>query len=130
MAYSTGVLGGGISGLTYANLDQNALLLEQADECGGLCRSIREKGFVFDIGSHIIFSNDKEVLDFMLKHLGGNVLTHQRNTKIAYKGRMVQYPFENGLSDLDWKERATCALGYLKAGLQPAPRRTPANFEE
>jgi len=34
--------------------------------CSGLCRSIYENGFTFDIGGHIIWSKDNEIMKFFL----------------------------------------------------------------
>jgi len=63
----TAILGGGLSGLSLARLlherGDEVVVLEAEEQYGGLCRSLTENGFTFDIGgSHIIFSRDKEVL--------------------------------------------------------------------
>ena len=101
----TGVLGGGLAGAALAHFLQekghDVDVLEKEVECGGLCRSFSKNGFSFDLGGHIIFSKDKEILDLMVNILGDNVEKHYRNNKIWYKGRYVKYPFENGLSVLD-----------------------------
>ena len=61
-----GVLGGGISGLTFANLVKNSEVLEKEQVFGGLMRSVKFGDYTFDQGSHIIFSSNTEVLNFML----------------------------------------------------------------
>jgi len=132
MADSIGVLGGGVSGLTFASLVGNAEVLEKERTAGGLMRSVKEAGYTFDLGSHIIFSRNGQVLDFMLGLLGPNALTHRRNTKIFYKGAKVKYPFENGLSDLPKEEAMECfndyEMAYQKRELgELAP---PDNFKE
>lgn len=72
---TTGIIGGGLTGLSLASLLQEDLeILEKSPEAGGLCRSIQEEGFTFDYGgSHIIFSKDEEVLRFILDLLGDNM---------------------------------------------------------
>ncbi|HID60964.1 MAG TPA: hypothetical protein EYP46_03795, partial [Hadesarchaea archaeon] len=46
-----GILGGGLAGLASASfLRHDFEVLEKNDECGGLCRSLTEKGFTFDYG--------------------------------------------------------------------------------
>jgi uncharacterized protein with NAD-binding domain and iron-sulfur cluster len=41
-----GILGGGLAGLAAANfLKHDFEVLEKNEECGGLCRGLREKGF-------------------------------------------------------------------------------------
>jgi len=129
-----GILGAGLTGLTLASkLDHDFEILEKSDACGGLCRSIQDRGYTFDVGGgHIIFSKEKDILDFMTAAVKNGVVSNRRNTKILYKNRYVKYPFENGLGDLPEDESFECLINFLtavqamKAGRQPKP----ANFEE
>ena len=126
-----GILGGGLSGLALAaNLKRgNFEILEAEGECGGLCRSMREEGYTFDYGgAHIIFSRDKQALSYMLSLLGDNLEARRRNTKVFYKGRLVKYPFENGLSGLPVAENLECLSGYALA--LAAGKGNPKNLEE
>ena len=133
----TAILGGGITGLTLGYLlNQKGVdfeILEKEHECGGLMRSLQEDGFTFDYGgSHIIFSKDKEVLDFMINLLGNNKIKNRRNTKILYKGRYVKYPFENGLADLPKEDNFEC-LFYFVQNLLAKERgnlKKPKNLKE
>jgi len=109
-----GVLGGGISGLTFASLVPDSDVLEKDSTLGGLMRSMKEEGYTFDLGSHIIFSRNKEAEGFMLRALGNNSLAHRRNTTILYKGMRVKYPFENGLGDLPKEEALECLADYTE----------------
>jgi protoporphyrinogen oxidase len=111
-----GVLGGGVSGLSLvANLTKSAEVLEKDAICGGLCSSVVEDGFTFDAaGPHILFSKNKEVLDYMVGVLGDNVDKKRRENKIWFKGHLVKYPFENGLSDLPKEDCYECIRDYLK----------------
>ncbi len=122
-----GILGGGLTGLTIASqLKDEFEVLEKDPDCGGLCRSLKEDGFTFDYGgAHIIYSKDKDSVDFMLKALEGNYNRGRRNNKIYYKGNFVKYPFENGLSDLPKEDNFECLYHYLKNDHPP-----PSNFEE
>ncbi len=114
-----GILGGGLTGLTLGYLlkekNINFEILEKSNECGGLCKTIQEQGFTFDkTGGHIIFSKDKEVLNFMLNLLDKNKTQRRRNTKILYKNRFVKYPFENGLGNLPKQENFECLNEFIK----------------
>ena len=63
----TGILGGGIAGLSLAYfIGDDSEVLEREDTCGGLCRSYSHEGFTFDLGGHIMFSKDKEILEHMI----------------------------------------------------------------
>ena len=110
-----GILGGGLTGLVLAyHLKDKAEVLEKEEECGGLCRSLREDGFTFDYGgAHIIFSRDKKPVSFMRRVLDSNCRQGRRENKIFYKGIFVKYPFENGLFGLPPQDRFECLYYYL-----------------
>ncbi|MGZ4849258.1 MAG: protoporphyrinogen/coproporphyrinogen oxidase [Halobacteriota archaeon] len=131
------ILGGGLTGLTVGYLlEQKGVefeILERESECGGLMKTIEQDGFTFDVGgSHIIFSKDEPVLDFMLSLIKDNGIRSRRNTKILYKGAHVKYPFENGLADLSRDDNFECLHGFVQSALINAsgPRRVPENFKE
>lgn len=124
-----GILGGGLAGVSLAYFLQekgyDVEVLEKEAECGGLCRSFSKNGFCFDLGGHIIFSKDQEILNLMVKMLENNKKKHYRNNKVWFKGRYVKYPFENGLSVLDLRDKLECVFGLL---LNKHPE--PSNFKE
>jgi len=115
----TAILGGGLTGLTLGHLlnqkGVNFEILEKENECGGLMRTLQEDGFTFDYGgSHIFFSKDKEVLDFMINLLWDNKIKNRRHTKVLYKGHYVKYPFENGLADLPKEDNFECLYYFIQ----------------
>jgi len=131
------VLGGGLAGVTLARLlyerGQRVRVFEREGETGGLCRSRTYGGFTFDIGvSHVIFSRDEAVLDFMHRVLGENREVRDRQTKIYYKGRYVKYPFENGLYDLPKEDLFFCISEFVKAliNAEKGEFAPPRNFRE
>jgi protoporphyrinogen oxidase len=120
---TTAILGGGLTGCTLARLlaetGEEVVVLEAARDYGGLCRSVTTDGFTFDLGgSHIIFSRDAEVLDWMRDVLGSNREERHRETRCFYRGRYVQYPFENGLHDLEPEARFRCVDGFVRAAIR------------
>lgn len=120
---TTAILGAGLTGCTLARLldesGEDVVVLEAADAFGGLCRSFCTNGFTFDLGgSHIIFSRDEEVLSWMRAVLGPNREERHRETKCFYRGRYVQYPFENGLADLPPDDRFRCVDGFVRAVIE------------
>lgn len=123
-----GIMGGGLTGLTIAlHLQHEVEVLEKNNECGGLCRSFTEAGFTFDYGgAHIIYSRSQQPIDFMVSILGDNCVRGRRNSKVYFKGRLVKYPFENGLSDLPREDNFECLYYYLKNDY-PKPK---SNFRE
>ncbi len=111
------ILGAGLSGisLTYFLQDTSIIdkitIIEKDAFTGGLCRSIKKDGYTYDIGPHILFSKDKEMLELMLSVLDEkNDL--KRSNQIIYKGRYVQYPFENDLSKLPEDDKNYCVTAF------------------
>jgi protoporphyrinogen oxidase len=123
-----GILGGGISGVALAaHLDVPWEILEKDERVGGLCATVQEAGFTFDAaGPHIMFSKNEAVLARMVQVLGENVHRRRRENRIWLGGRLVKYPFENGLSDLSKEDCFECLIGYLQNPWTGEPR----NLEE
>ena len=85
------ILGGGISGCALARMlaedDHDVTVLEKSERVGGLCKSRQIDGFTFDeAGGHIIFSKDKDVLQWQLDRCGGDAA---RVGKVRMGGRSM-----------------------------------------
>jgi protoporphyrinogen oxidase len=111
---NTAIIGAGASGLSLAlMLDGDVTIFEQSDRTGGHCHATIRDGWTFDRGPHIMFSRDKDVLDFMIASLGDNVHQSRRNNRVFVDGRLVKYPLENDLASLTLESRTRCLLDYL-----------------
>ena len=132
------ILGGGISGTTLARMlvtqGHRAVVLEKAERPGGLCKSRQYGDFTFDeAGGHILFSKDKQILDWQLERCGGEAGTVRtvRNTKIRWHDRWVPYPFENGVGALTEEAIVECVAGYVEAfANRRAGAECPPNFHD
>jgi len=113
------ILGGGLSAISLAYFLQDRdditeiNILEKDSVVGGICRSYEIEGIAYDVGPHIIFSKDAEVLDLMNGLLGENINKLRRSNRILHKGRFVQYPFENDLSRLPQEDIDYCVNAFL-----------------
>ena len=110
----TGILGGGIAGLSLAYFleDRPISILERNTTPGGLARSFNINGLYYDIGPHLIFSKNAETLKF-LNNISDND-QHKRSNKIYHKGNFVTYPFENYLYELGNKDDIDyCLTSFL-----------------
>lgn len=118
------ILGGGVAGLSLASfIDRQATVLESQPVVGGLSRSYDMNGIAYDIGPHIIFSKNQQVLDLHTTMIETNRL--RRSNRIVYKGRYVKYPFENDLAALDADEKDYCLKEFLS---NPYEHYQPANM--
>lgn len=103
------ILGGGIAGLSLAHfLNRKTTILEAQTEAGGLCRSFYVHGVHYDVGPHILFSKNKETLDFVTGLIPTNQI--RRSNQIYYNGRFIKYPFENFLAQLENPEEIQYCL--------------------
>ncbi len=131
------IVGGGVSGAAAARFLAEAGVavdvFEREALAGGLMRSELVDGYSFDIsGGHILYSRDQwynAFIDRIFRE--GELVTSRRNTKILLDGRLVHYPFENGLADLPAEERLPCVLGYIRAwAAREAGAPVPDNFHD
>jgi len=107
---------------------RNWEVYEQEDHVGGLASSfVDEKGFVWDIGGHVMFSHYEYFDRYVDSVLGEDFLTHQRKSFIRMLGRWVPYPFQNNIRYLPKQIMFDCLIGLFEASLDHRPAR---NFEE
>lgn len=127
---NTAIIGAGASGLSLAlMLDGDVTIFEQSDHTGGHCHATVRDGWTFDRGPHIMFSRDKDVLDFMIASLGDNIHQSRRNNRVFVEGRMVKYPLENDLASLTLVTRTRCLLDYL-FNVSARLAENPSNLDE
>lgn len=110
----TAVIGAGASGLTASLLlDGDVTLYEATQQAAGHCAATTRDGWTFDRGPHIMFSRNKEVLDFMVRSLRDNVHRSRRNNVVSIAGTFAKYPIENDLGSLPDDLRNQCLLDFL-----------------
>ena len=104
------IIGAGISGLTFANFKKNKyLIIEKEKEIGGLCRTIYQDGFVWDYAGHFFHFKTDEMKNFFLHKMEQEkIIIQTKNTKIYYKGQMVDYPFQMNIHQLEKEEFIEC----------------------
>lgn len=131
------IIGGGPCGLgTALHLndagEQDWVLLEAQDACGGLSRSFTDDdGFTWDYGGHVLFSHYQTFDHYMEKALGAEGwLAHERESWVWLKNRFIPYPFQFNLHRLDPVDRWACVEGLLRAHTQMQGSDVPADFSQ
>ena len=127
------IIGAGPCGLGAAyrlqELGHSNWKIYEANPCvGGLSRSMKDdKGFIWDIGGHVIFSHYPYFDALFEKLLSGQYAAHTRSCWIRIMSSFVPYPFQNNLNFLPPDITVECLLGLIKAQNQ---EQAPSNFKE
>jgi protoporphyrinogen oxidase len=109
------IIGAGISGLSFGYFTkQPYILFEQSSQVGGLCKSIKEDGFIFDYSGHFIHIKDPAIKNLLEKLTTKKLLTVHRNASIYTKNSFIPFPFQANLYYLPKKERQECIDGIKK----------------
>lgn len=128
------IIGGGPTGIGAASrlmeLCEPFLLVEKAEDLGGLARSVQDKeGFCWDLGGHVQFSHYQKFGEYMdLALPQGEWLHHERQSWVYLMNRFIPYPFQNNLHRLPPEACWACVEGLLQATQSPAT--TPVDFEQ
>ncbi|MDF9828427.1 protoporphyrinogen oxidase [Ereboglobus sp. PH5-10] len=122
------IIGAGPAGLTagasLVEKGHQVIILEKDDNyVGGISRTVKYKGFRFDIGGHRFFSKSAEITDWWHNRLPNDFIKVRRLSRIYYRGKFFDYPLKafNALFNLGIWTSFLCVLSYLKVKLRPIP---------
>ncbi|MGO8997068.1 MAG: protoporphyrinogen/coproporphyrinogen oxidase [Polyangiaceae bacterium] len=132
------IVGAGISGLATAAFlrgkgGEDALVLEADREIGGYCKTVHKDGFVWDYSGHFFHFRHGDIEAWLRERMKGQeVRTVARSSKISYRGRKIDFPFQKNIHQLPQDEFVEClydlyfarAPGVLE---RPLPE---SNFKE
>lgn len=104
------IIGAGISGLTFANYAKgDYLIIEKENEVGGYCRTIKRNGYVWDYAGHFFHFNTEEFKKkFLDKMPKDDIIYNDKCTKILYKGKFIDFPFQTNIHQLEKEEFIDC----------------------
>ena len=109
------IIGGGISGLTFANFVDDYLIVEKDSVVGGYCKTIKKKDFLWDYAGHFFHFKTDEFKKIFLNNLNkNNIITKEKNTKIHYKDKLIDYPFQTNIHQLPKEEFIDCLYDLFK----------------
>ncbi len=104
------IIGAGISGLTYANYcDDNYIIVEKENEVGGYCKTFKRDDYVWDYAGHFFhFKTEEFKKKFLDKMSQDDIVYNDKCTKILYKGKFIDFPFQTNIHQLDKEEFIDC----------------------
>lgn len=111
------IIGAGITGLTYANFTHNPYLIIEADNhTGGLCNTIHQDGFVWDYSGHFFHFQNPNIARFVSERLDQSGLVEvQKHTQIKYKDKLIDFPFQKNIHQLEQQEFIDCLVDLFEA---------------
>lgn len=119
------IIGAGPAGLTAAyelsKAGLNSTVLEKDNIVGGLARTVKYRGYRFDIGGHRFFTKVSAVENMWEEVLGDDFLKRGRLSRIYYNNRFFYYPFRlsNAVFGLGIWNSMMIVFSYLKSQISP-----------
>jgi protoporphyrinogen oxidase len=118
------VIGAGPAGLAAAyeltKLDKDKkykiTILEKDTQVGGLAKTLKFKGYRFDLGGHRFYTKFPEIDKFYKTFLGKEMLKRDRLSRIYYQRKFYNYPLSatNALKNLGLMKAEKIFLSWLK----------------
>lgn len=127
------ILGAGLSGLSAAwhlkKRGKEPLVFEKEKEPGGLCRSKKISGFIFDYDGHLLHFKHPYVFGLIKSLLGNNLAGHNRSSWVYSYGKYTPYPFQANLHGMPSPVIKDCLLGFIDAAKRGGhPSKKQINF--
>lgn len=90
------ILGAGPAGLATGHElvahGKKVTALERNDYVGGLCRTVRDRGYKFDLGGHRWFTKNEDLNNWFRRLMEGEIVLVERISRIYYGGKYFNYP--------------------------------------
>jgi protoporphyrinogen oxidase len=105
-------------------------LFEAQPHAGGLSASvISPRGFVWDLGVHVLHSHSPYFDKLLDELLPGQWLQHVREAWIWLRERFIPYPLQHNIWRLPEADQRACLEG-LRAAAQARPDKPPEDFAQ
>ncbi len=112
------IIGAGVTGLSYAMFHGgDCLVLEKDDAVGGYCRTTKRNGFVWDYSGHFFHFQDAAIKEMLMQELSADdIVSVEKCTHIKYKDRLIDFPFQKNIHQLEKGEFIDCLVDLFEAG--------------
>ncbi len=104
------IIGGGVSGLTFANyVKDDYLIIEKENEVGGYCRTIKKGNFIWDYAGHFFhFKTEEFKRKFIDDVPKDKIIKQEKCTKIFFKDNLIDFPFQANIHQLKKEDFIDC----------------------
>jgi protoporphyrinogen oxidase len=125
------IVGAGITGLATAAAlsargDDDYLVLESCAEIGGWCKTVKRDGFVWDYSGHFFHFKHPEIEQWLRERMPGQrIRVVEKKSFVAYKGRLVDFPFQKNIHQLPQDEFIDCLHDLYFARSSDVKRNAP-----
>ena len=104
------IIGGGVSGLTFANyVKDDYLIIEKEKEVGGYCRTIKRGDFIWDYAGHFFHFKTEEFKKKFIDDVPKEKIIKQKKcTKIFFKDKLIDFPFQANIHQLEKEDFIDC----------------------
>lgn len=122
------IIGAGISGLSYAAFsNERYRIIEATDSIGGYCKTTKRNGFTWDYSGHFFHFRDESIKKYVFERmLDQKIYEVAKNTKIKYKDKYIDFPFQKNIHQLDKDEYIECLIDLVERKEDKAA----ANFKD
>lgn len=121
------ILGAGLAGLSAA-YHSGAAIYEKEEDIGGTCVSLRQDGYVFDLGIHVLHARNKYVLRLLSQNKRAGLQYKKRSAWIYSYNVLTKYPFQANTFGLPKNIAMQCLVGFMDASGKAG--RDYDNYEE
>jgi protoporphyrinogen oxidase len=105
------VVGAGITGLASCafSKETDVLILEADREIGGYCKTVKRDGFTWDYSGHFFHFKHADIEAWLRQRMAGQrILRVEKKSFIAYRGGMIDFPFQKNIHQLPKDEFIDC----------------------
>ncbi|MGF1726742.1 protoporphyrinogen/coproporphyrinogen oxidase [Photobacterium nomapromontoriensis] len=98
------VLGGGVTGLAFANFidSDDYLVIEKENKFGGYCKTIKKNGFVWDYAGHFFHFANEEIKSFFANKIDSSeIIQREKITNIYIENNHIDFPFQKNIHQLE-----------------------------
>ncbi len=126
------IAGAGLAGLSAAfHLgDRDYRIIDKNERAGGLCRTEKVGGQLFDYGGHLLHLRGDDARSLVMELMGDSLTLHARKSAIYSSGTVTPYPFQANTHGLPPEVSRDCLVGFVEALLAARDAEKPENFRD